>query len=181
MQQKFLSNLVLLLLLNLVIKPVAIFGIDATVQNQVGSEEYGLYFSLLNFTYLFNILLDLGINNFTTKNVAQYPGLMAKYMGRIAGLRLVLFVLYANTVGIYCSYLFSLHRQPLRHLHQQHLHHVLRHRKYLHRCLSRRLGLVSAVLGTSEVMDYRCCVHLCFPRQIDWKKWRQSGYCYYSK
>ncbi len=95
MQQKFLSNLILLLLLNLVIKPVAIFGIDATVQNQVGSEEYGLYFSLLNFTYLFNILLDLGINNFTTKNVAQYPGLMAKYMGRIAGLRLVLFVLYA--------------------------------------------------------------------------------------
>lgn len=95
MQQKFLSNLVLLLLLNLVIKPVAIFGIDATVQNQVGSEEYGLYFSLLNFTYLFNILLDLGINNFTTKNVAQYPGLMAKYMGRIAGIRLVLFGLYA--------------------------------------------------------------------------------------
>lgn len=95
MQQKFLSNLVLLVLLNLVIKPVAIFGIDATVQNRVGSEEYGFYFSLLNFTYLFNILLDLGINNFTTKNVAQYPGLMAKYVGKIAGLRLLLFVGYS--------------------------------------------------------------------------------------
>jgi len=105
MQQKFLSNLVLLLLLNLVIKPVAIFGIDATVQNQVGSEAYGLYFSLLNFTFLFNILLDLGINNFTTKNVAQYPGLMTKYMGRIAGLRLVLFVLYAVFTLILASVL----------------------------------------------------------------------------
>lgn len=101
MQQKFLSNLVLLILLNLVIKPVAIFGIDAAVQNRVGSEEYGLYFSLLNFTYLFNILLDLGINNFTTKNVAQYPGLMAKYIGKIAGLRLILFLVYAVfTIGI---------------------------------------------------------------------------------
>jgi O-antigen/teichoic acid export membrane protein len=101
MQQKFLSNLVLLVLLNLVIKPVAIFGIDAAVQNRVGSEEYGLFFSLLNFTYLFNILLDLGINNFTTKNVAQYPGLMAKYVGKIAGLRLLLFGVYSIfTIGI---------------------------------------------------------------------------------
>jgi len=39
----------------------------------------------------------------------------------------------------------------------------------LHHCLNRWLGLVSAVLGTSEVTDYRCCVHLCIPRQIDWK------------
>ena len=59
MQKKFISNLILLALLNLVIKPVAIFGIDVTVQNRVGSEDYGLYFSLLNFTYLFNILLTL--------------------------------------------------------------------------------------------------------------------------
>lgn len=101
MQQKFFSNLILLVILNLVIKPVAIFGIDATVQNRVGSEDYGLYFSLLNFTYLFNILLDLGVNNFTTKNVAQFPGMMTKYISRIAGLRLILFFLYALfTVGI---------------------------------------------------------------------------------
>lgn len=101
MQKKFISNLILLALLNLVIKPVAIFGIDATVQNRVGSADYGLYFSLLNFTYLFNILLDFGINNFTTKNVAQYPGLMTKYIGKIAGLRIVLFLIYAFfTFGI---------------------------------------------------------------------------------
>lgn len=101
MQKKFISNLILLALLNLVIKPVAIFGIDVTVQNRVGSEDYGLYFSLLNFTYLFNILLDFGINNFTTKNVAQHPGLMKKYIGKIAGLRLFLFFIYAFfTFGI---------------------------------------------------------------------------------
>ncbi len=95
MQRKFLSNLLLLILLNLVVKPLAIFGIDATVQNRVGSEAYGFYYSLLNFTLLFNILLDLGINNFTTKNVAQFPSLMLKYMGRIMGLRMLLFIVYA--------------------------------------------------------------------------------------
>lgn len=95
MQKKFLSNLVLIILLNLLVKPIAIFGIDATVQNRVGTEEYGLYFSLLNFTFLFNILLDLGINNFTTKNVAQHPEVIPKYLGKILSLRFILFIIYA--------------------------------------------------------------------------------------
>ncbi len=95
MQQKFISNLLLIIALNLLVKPLAIFGIDAAVQNRVGSEEYGMYFSLLNFTFLFNILLDLGINNYTTKNVAQHPEVVPKYLGKVLVLRLMLFVLYA--------------------------------------------------------------------------------------
>jgi len=95
MQKKFLSNLVLIIFLNLLVKPVAIFGIDAAVQNRVGTEEYGLYFSLLNFTFLFNILLDLGINNFTTKNVAQHPEIVPKYLGKVLSLRFILFIIYA--------------------------------------------------------------------------------------
>lgn len=94
MQKKFISNLALMVLLNLLVKPVAIFGIDATVQNRVGSEEYGIYFALLNFSLLFNIFLDLGINNYTTKNIAQYPKIAANYIGKMLSFRLVLFVLY---------------------------------------------------------------------------------------
>ena len=67
MQRVFFSNLILMVLLNLLVKPIALFGIDATVQNRVGPESYGLYFSLLNLSVIFNTLLDLGINNFTTK------------------------------------------------------------------------------------------------------------------
>lgn len=101
MQRKFLVNLILLIVLNLLVKPIAIFGIDATVQNQVGAEEYGLYFSLLNFSFLFNILLDLGINNYTTKHVAQYPDIVPKYMGKVLGIRFLLFVLYVSfSLGI---------------------------------------------------------------------------------
>jgi len=107
MQKKFLTNLVLIILLNLLIKPLAIFGIDAAVQNRVGAEDYGLYFSLLNFTFLFNILLDLGINNFTTKNVAQYPEIVPKYFGKVVALRLLLFffyVLVTLSFGMFVGY-----------------------------------------------------------------------------
>lgn len=96
MQRKFLSGLALMLVLNLLIKPIAIFGIDAEVQNRVGSEQYGIYFSLLSFSFLFNILLDFGISNYTTKHVAQYPQVAVSYLGKILVLRIVLFVLYAS-------------------------------------------------------------------------------------
>lgn len=94
MQRKFLNNLILMVLLNLLVKPLAIFGIDAAVQNRIGAEEYGLYFSLLNFTYIFNIILDLGITNYNTKYVAQHPHLVKRYMGKILPLRFLLFLLY---------------------------------------------------------------------------------------
>jgi O-antigen/teichoic acid export membrane protein len=95
MQKKFLSNLVLIVVLNLLVKPFAIFGIDATVQNRVGAEEYGLYFSLLNLSFLFNIVMDLGINNYTTKNIAKYPHIVSQYIGKIFSFRLILFAFYA--------------------------------------------------------------------------------------
>jgi O-antigen/teichoic acid export membrane protein len=95
MQKKFLSSLLLIIVLNLLIKPLAIFGIDASVQNRVGASAYGLYFSLLNLSFLFNIVLDVGINNYTTKNIAQYPHLVGRYWGKIMSFRLILFFLYA--------------------------------------------------------------------------------------
>ena len=94
MQRKFLNNLILMVFLNLLVKPLAIFGIDAEVQNRIGAEEYGLYFSLLNFTYIFNIILDFGITNYNTKYVAQYPHLVKRYMGKILPLRFLLFFIY---------------------------------------------------------------------------------------
>lgn len=95
MQRKFLSGLALMLFLNLLIKPVAIFGIDAEIQNRVGAENYGIYFSLLSFSFLFNILMDFGINNFTTKRVAEQPKVATSYLGRMLIFRFVLFIFYA--------------------------------------------------------------------------------------
>lgn len=94
MKRKLLIDLLIIFLLNVLVKPMAIFGIDAAVQNRLGSDTYGLYFSLLNLSYLFTIVMDLGINNYTTRNVAQYPKIVPSYLGKIFGLRLILFVVY---------------------------------------------------------------------------------------
>lgn len=95
MTKAFVTNLALIVFLNLVVKPLFIFGIDVEVQNQVGSANYGLYFALLNFSFLFNILLDLGINNYNTKTLAAHPHLAQQQLGSLLGIRTVLFVVYA--------------------------------------------------------------------------------------
>jgi len=95
LKRKFITNLLLLLFLNVLIKPFWIFGIDLTVQNLVGDESYGLYFSLLNFSMILNILLDLGITNYNNKNIAQNRQLLRKHISNIVGLKFLLAGVYA--------------------------------------------------------------------------------------
>ena len=95
MKRKFITNLLLLLFLNVLIKPFWIFGIDRTVQNMVGNESYGLYFSLLSFSMILNIFLDLGITNFNNKNIAQNHQLLKKHISNIVGLKFILAGVYA--------------------------------------------------------------------------------------
>ena len=94
MKGKFIWNLLLVLILNLLIKPFYILGIDAEIINRVGASVYGNYFALINFSFLLNIILDLGITNFNAKNIAQYHQLLDKYFSGIITLRLVLVFLY---------------------------------------------------------------------------------------
>ena len=94
MKRKFITNLGFLLFLNLLVKPFWIFGIDRTIQNIAAPGEYGFYFTVLNFTFLFNILLDFGITNFNNRNIAQNNHLLNKHFSSIAVLRLVLAALY---------------------------------------------------------------------------------------
>lgn len=94
MKRKFITNLILLLFLNLLIKPIWIFGIDRTVQNTVGDESYGLYFALFNFSMLLNILLDVGITNYNNRNIAQHNFLLPKHLSNIIGLKVILALVY---------------------------------------------------------------------------------------
>jgi O-antigen/teichoic acid export membrane protein len=94
MQKKFLTNLGILLFLNLLVKPFWVLGIDRSVQNAVGAEDFGFYFSILNFSFLFNILLDFGITNFNNRNIAQNHQLLNKHFSSILILKLLLGILY---------------------------------------------------------------------------------------
>lgn len=94
MLRKFVSNLGLLLVLNLLIKPIWIFAIDRNVQNAVGSEEYGLYFVLFDLSYVFSIFLDLGITNYNNRNIAQHRQTLGKYFAALFQMKAGLGVLY---------------------------------------------------------------------------------------
>jgi len=94
MKRKFITNLILLLSMNLLIKPFWILGIDRSVQNMVGEEMYGFYFIVFNFSFLFNILLDLGITNFNNRNIAQHRHLLNKHFSGIIVIRIMLAIVY---------------------------------------------------------------------------------------
>lgn len=114
MKKKFLSNLILLLFLNLLVKPFWILGIDRSVQNVVGAEDYGFYFVVFNFSFLFNILLDFGITNFNNRNIAQNNQLLNKHFSSIVILKLFMAVIYTVitfTAGLIIG--FSAHQLQL--------------------------------------------------------------------
>jgi O-antigen/teichoic acid export membrane protein len=76
------------------VKPFWVLGIDRTVQNVVGAEEYGFYFSLFSFSLLLNILLDVGITNFNNRNIAQNSNLLSKSLSNIVSLKFFLALIY---------------------------------------------------------------------------------------
>jgi len=94
MKKEFLLNLLLLVGINLLIKPFYAFGIDLQVQNRVGLSAYGLYFALFNFSFLFQIITDLGIQQYNSRFVAQNPALAAKYLPHFLSLKAVLSVIF---------------------------------------------------------------------------------------
>ncbi len=107
MQKKFLSSLGLILLLNLLVKPLYILGIDADVQNRVGQEAYGHYFAVLNLSFIFNILIDFGINNFNNRNIAQNQQLVGKHFSKLFTVKSLLALVYAGVtllLGIALGY-----------------------------------------------------------------------------
>lgn len=107
LQKKFLLNIILLVVLNLLIKPFWFFGIEVTVQNRLSNAEYGIYFSLLSFSMIFNFLLDLGITNFNNREIAKHNHLISKYLSNIIGIKVVLGIFYTFlcfSVGLLVGY-----------------------------------------------------------------------------
>jgi len=93
-KRKFITNLALLLLLNFLVKPFWVLGIDRTVQNVVGAEAYGFYFSLFSFSLLLNMILDIGITNFNSRNIARNQHLLSKYLSNIVSFKFLLAIIY---------------------------------------------------------------------------------------
>lgn len=89
----FLKSFSGLVLLNVLVKPLWIFGIDRQLQVLVGHEEYGAYFSIMNMAIILSFLADAGITNMLNRQLAMQEPL---HLGRLLQFKMVL-------VGLYCG------------------------------------------------------------------------------
>lgn len=94
MRKRFVLNIVFLLLVNLLIKPVWIFGIDRNIQNTVGHESYGLYQALFSFSLIFQIILDMGLQNYNHRTLARSPRAFGNLFPNILLSKSILAVVY---------------------------------------------------------------------------------------
>ncbi len=93
-------NAAFLVLVNLLIKPFYVFGIERTVQERVGTEQYGLYATLVSFAYLLFMVNDFGIHYFNSRTVARHPQLAAKLFPNTLIIKVLLAAIYLVLVFV---------------------------------------------------------------------------------
>ncbi|HNF71782.1 MAG TPA: oligosaccharide flippase family protein, partial [Chitinophagaceae bacterium] len=106
LKRYFLSNLMVVLVLNILIKPVWIFLIDRSVQLELGHQEYGLYSALISLSVIFSILLDFGITNFNNRHIAGNSQEMAMTLPNLMMAKVFFSLIY---FGILCCIAYMLH------------------------------------------------------------------------
>ena len=102
-KKKFIFDLAILLVLNLLIKPLWTIIVEPKVQGQIGDIAYGEYFQIFNMTLVLSVFLDFGLTNFNNKNIAQNSQLLSKHFSKMLGLKSALGIFYMLvicTIGI---------------------------------------------------------------------------------
>nr|WP_294898390.1 oligosaccharide flippase family protein [uncultured Pedobacter sp.] len=69
--KKFASQVTFLILINLLVKLIWIFFIERKVQLNVGFENFGFYYSVLNFTLILSAINDPGLNNYIIQYLSK--------------------------------------------------------------------------------------------------------------
>ncbi|HUH74347.1 MAG TPA: polysaccharide biosynthesis C-terminal domain-containing protein [Chitinophagales bacterium] len=110
LRQSFLFNTLFALIVNFIIKPIWVFGIDRSVQNQIGGEEYGLYFAIFNYVYIFQILLDFGLQNFNQTEIAADNSKFKQLLPGMLSAKLVLTIAYV-ILTVFVGYLLGYSEQ----------------------------------------------------------------------
>lgn len=93
-------NAVLLIVINVLIKPLYTLVIEPAVQHRIGMSEYGRYAALLNITLIASVLLDLGITGWNTIQTSKARGISSVLYYKVIRIRLLLALLYISFVMI---------------------------------------------------------------------------------
>ncbi|MBK7633813.1 MAG: oligosaccharide flippase family protein [Saprospiraceae bacterium] len=107
-KREFLINIVLLFVINLMIKPIYIFGIEAKVQDLAGIQSYGLYFFYFNFIFLFQFINDPGLQNWNAQYIPKNRSEIQRVLPEIFQAKMLLsliFLLIVNLISYFLGYI----------------------------------------------------------------------------
>ena len=113
MKYHFYQNIGLLILINLLIKPLYIFSIEAEVQNQIGDQEYGLYFAIFNFLFIFQWVLDPGIQNYNSQLLSKERTLLQETLKHTITAKVITAITFFSGIGILACVIFGWHLFPI--------------------------------------------------------------------
>ena len=94
MRRFFVKNILFVIAVNVLVKPIWVFFIDRTVQNTVPTASYGTYQALLSLSIIFQTVLDFGISSYNSRTIAQAPDKLPSLFPAMLSARLVLISLY---------------------------------------------------------------------------------------
>lgn len=94
MRRFFVKNILFVIAVNVLVKPVWVFFIDRNVQNLVHGGSYGTYQALLSISIIFQTVLDFGISSYNSRTIAQDPDRLPELFPSMLSARLVLILLY---------------------------------------------------------------------------------------
>lgn len=100
----------MLFAINAIVKPFYLFGIDRTVQNEVGSSDYGIFATLFSFIFIFQIVADVGLQNFSQQWISRQRGSVQSTLSRTMGLKVMLsglFLFFVLLGGVVSGYLLK--------------------------------------------------------------------------
>lgn len=80
-------------MLNVTIKPINLL-LENIVQNKIGHNQYGLFAALNALSFLFIVLLDIGINQFLTKKFASEEEKSPEHLSVYFSFKLILAIVY---------------------------------------------------------------------------------------
>ena len=107
MRRFFVKNILFVIAVNLLVKPIWVFFIDRPVQNSVVPGSYGMYQALLSVSIIFQIVLDFGITSYNTRTISQNPDRLQTLFPTMLSARVVLIMVYmllAFSLGFISGY-----------------------------------------------------------------------------
>lgn len=96
MRRFFVKNILFVIAVNILVKPIWGFFIDRVVQIRLPAASYGTYQALLSLSIIFQTLLDFGISNYNSRTISQNPEKLSMLFPAMLSARLILMIVYAT-------------------------------------------------------------------------------------